>query len=505
MGWFGRPREQTPPHPRKEPRIDLPLTEENLKRVFADAADFSSRTVALGGNPERQVTFYYLVGMVRTERMNDYLLRPLAQNETLGGVSEAEAFRRVRDGALYTASVTECTRMDQAAFEIVEGSCVLAFPGEKTMLAFAVATEEKRSVSEPENENSVKGGRDSFVESMRTNTSLVRRRLRAPELRIREHKVGRQTVTPVDVLWIDGIANPETVAEVEKRVARIDIAALAGAGYLEQYITDETGTPFPLTTFTERPDRFAAGLAEGRVGVLVDGIAVGWLLPGTVDQFLRTEQDVSAGWMMAAILLVLRYLCLFATLLLPAAYIAAVNFHPEMLPAALMQSIVSAKRSVPFGTIFEVLLMLASFEILQEAGRYLPAAIGQTASILGGLVVGTAAVEARIVSPAVLVVVAVAGVAGYTQPNQDFAGALRIWRFLLAVLAAVGGLPTVALGLAAMLCHLGRLETFGVPYLTPFASAAGEQVEGHAVIRQPLPRVKMRQSYLKTRNRRNQG
>lgn len=504
MGWFGRRQRMEPPHPRKEPRIDLPITEENICAVFRDAADFTVRTASLGGDPKRPVTVFYIQGMVRGERANDYLLRPLAQDAALAAADDDEAYRMMRDGALYNLSVSERTTMDEVAFDLVEGCAVLLFPGKPAVLSFSVATEEKRSVSQPENETSVKGARDSFVESLRTNTSLVRRRMRAPELCIKEHKVGRQTVTPVDVLYLDGIANPGIVAEVERKVAGIDVAALLSAGYLEQYITDESATPFPLTYFTERPDRFCAGLVEGRVGILVDGISVGWLLPATVDLFFSTEQDVSSGWVTSSVLLVLRYLCLLITLLLPALYIAAVTFHPEMLPAALMQSIASAKRSVPFGTVFEVLLLLAAFEILQEAGRYLPAAIGQTASILGGLVVGTAAVEARIVSPAVLVAVAIAGVAGYTQPNQDFAGALRIWRFLLAVFAALGGLPAVALGTAWLLCHLGSLETFGVPYLTPFASAAGEQVEGHAVIRQPLPRVKLRHNYLKTGNRRNQ-
>lgn len=504
MGWFGRARRPEPPHPRRTPRLEGKLTADSLERVFSGCADFTRRTVALGGG-ERTVTLYYLAGMVRTERLNDYLLRPLSQNGALAELHGREALDALKGGALYAAAALERTTLDQAAFDLVEGHAVLCLPGEEVMLSFPVPTEEKRSVSDPENESAVKGARDAFVESLRTNTSLVRRRLRAPELRISEHTVGRQSVTPVDVLWLDGVADPALAEGVNGRIAAMDIAALTSAGYLEQYLTDQTATAFPLTTFTERPDRFAQGLAEGRVGVLADGIPVGWLLPATVDQFLRTGQDESMGWAASLALLVLRYLCLPVTLLLPALYVAAVTFHPEMLPAPLMVSIIAAKRSVPFGTVVEVLMLLAAFEILQEAGRYLPAAIGQTASILGGLVVGTAAVEARILSPAVLVVVSIAGVAGYTQPDQDFAGALRIWRFLLTLAAAAGGLPAVTLGSAALLCHLGGLETFGVPYLSPFASAPGRQVEGHAVLRQPLPHVKLRQSYLRPRNRRNQG
>lgn len=312
-------------------------------------------------------------------------------------------------------------------------------------------------------------------------------------------------MTPVDILYIEGIANPELAAEVERRVASIDIDALLMTGNLEQYITDEVNTAFPLTAYTERPDRFCAGLAEGRIGVLADGIPVGWLLPSTVDQFFRTGQDKTSNWMVASALAVLRYVCVLITLFLPGLYVGAVLFHPEMIPVKLALSIIAAKQSVPFPTLAEVLVMLLAFEVLQEAGLRLPSSIGQTVSILGGLVVGTAAVEAKLVSPAVLVVVAIAGIAGYTAPSQDLAGGLRIWRFLLTVLSGIMGLTGLILGAAVLIWRLARLESFGVAYLTPFASNAGKQKQGHVVLRAPLPKTKLREDYLNTGNRRNQG
>ena len=416
----------------------------------------------------------------------------------------AQAMERIRKGALYNLGVEKRATMDEAVFDMIGGNCILFFPGEKEVLSFNVGTEEKRSISDPENEPPLKGPRDSFVESVRTNTSLLRRRVRTPDLRIRELLVGRQTVTPVDIVWIEGITNPETVRAVERRVAEIDIDALIATGNLEEYIADDIHTAFPTLAYTERPDRFSAGVVEGRVGLLIDGLPLGWLLPGTLSQFFKTPQDKSQGWMAASALMVLRYLCMLITLFLPAVYIAAVTFHLEMLPTELALSIIAAKQDVPFTTVFEVLLMLVAFEIIQEAGLRLPSSIGQTVSILGGLVVGSAAVEARIVSPAVLIVVAVAGIAGYTMPSQDFAGALRIWRFGLAALASLAGMFGAAIGALLLICHLASLESFGVAYLTPFAANDGEQVEGHAVIRQPLPSVKLRETALKTQNRRNQ-
>jgi len=505
MGVFGTRDRRVPPHPRREPRYEIPVDADSIAGVFEKCADFNRRTLYLNNDPARQVEMLFIAGQVRTERACDYVLRPMAQNEALRACADMNAaFDLMANGGLYSLSVQVRDTADTIIFDLIDGSVALFFPEKSQVLTLSAATEEKRSVSNPENEPDVKGARDSFVESLRTNTSLIRRRFRAPELRIEEQVVGRQSLTPVDVIYIEGIADPDLVEKAKARLEDIDIDALLMTGNLEQYLTDELDTPFPLLAYTERPDRFCSGLVEGRVGVMVDGIPMGWLLPGTLDQFFRTGQDKSSNWMVASALSVLRYACALLTLFLPGLYVAAVLFHPEMIPVKLALSIVKAKESVPFPTLLEVLVMLLAFEVLQEAGLRLPSSIGQTVSILGGLVVGTAAVEAKLVSPAVLVVVAIAGIAGYTAPSQDFAGGVRVWRFTITVLSGALGLIGMVLGGAALVYSLARLESFGVAYLTPFASNAGEQAEGHAVIRDPLPRVKLRERYLNTKNRRNQ-
>ena len=497
-------QKQDGPHPRREPRFPGPLTLEGVEQIFEGCSDFAERTALLHNDPQRQVTLCYINGMVRGERINDYLLRPLAQDPRLSAVSEAEAFQLLGQGALYNLYVERRTTLDQAAVDLTMGWCVLFFPGRMDALSFFVGTEEKRAVGQSENEPALKGARDSFVESILTNTSLVRRRLRAPELKVRQHVVGRQSLTPAMVVYLDGIADPDTVKRVEEKLDAIDIDGVESAGNLEEYLTDASRTPFPLMPFTQRPDRFCAGLLEGRVGLLCDGLPFGYLLPGTMDQFFRTSQDRAFNWMTASMLLLLRYFCMAATLLIPGLYIALVTFHPEAIPVKLALSIVAAKQEVPFSTVFEVLIMLVAFEVLQEAGLRLPSPIGATVSILGGLVVGNAAVEAHIVSPAVLIAVAIAGVAGYTMPSQDMAAALRLWRFLLAILASAAGLFGLAAGCAGLIYHLASLETFGVPYLAPFTAGAG-QPRGHPnLLRPPLPRMKWRDGARHTENRRNQ-
>ena len=498
MGIFKK--EPGHPHPLKEPRWTQPLTPDGLQEAFRDCADFRRRELWVGGDEQKSLTLCYVEGMVRNERVSDYILRPLAQDDGLIRADAEQMFQQMKNGALYNLYAQQRTTTDEVMADLAIGSCVLFFPGRQEVLTFFVGSEEKRSIGQPENEPSIKGARDSFVESLRTNTAMVRRRIRVPELRLREHTVGRQTLTPVDVLWMEGIADPEIVERVEERIDRMDIDGIRTTGSIEEYLTDRLDTPFPLLSGTQRPDWFCGGLLEGRVGVLCEGLPMGWLMPGTVDLFFKTNQDKTGGWIMASAIRLLRYVCMAVSLLLPALYVAAVTFHPEMIPDKLALSISAAKQQVPFSSVFEVLIMLVAFEVLQEAGLRLPGPIGQTVSILGGLVVGSAAVEARIVSPAVLIAVAIAGIAGYTMPSQDFANALRLWRFGLTVLASTGGVVALALGVAALLRHLAGLESFGVPYLSPFVT--GE--EGGGLLRLPLPLEKWRQGVSARRNRRNQ-
>ena len=498
MGIFGQTPPADPPHPRRQPRLEGPLTPEELGRVFENCVDYSRRSIAVGGNQALRCELIFIAGMVRMERVSDYVLRPLAQDRELGELGEAVAWEKMRSGALYSLSVTERATLDEAVGDLIDGNCLLLFPGKERVLSFNVGTEEKRGIGDPENEISVKGPRDSFVENLRTNTSLVRRHLKAPELKVKEQIVGRQTLTPVDLLWVEGLADPATVEELEKRLEDIDIDALLATGNLEEYVVDSLDTAFPLAQSTERPDRFCYGLCQGRVGLLVEGLPLGYLVPGVLGDFLRAPQDRSENWLVASTLTVLRWVCLLVTLYLPGLYLAMVSFHPEMIPTRLALSIMAARRDVPFSALFETLLLLIAFEILQEAGLRLPQSIGQTVSILGGLVVGSAAVEARLISPAVLVVVAGAGIAGYTMPSQDLAAALRLWRLFLALLAGWMGLFGVVLGTVLLLGHLAGLESFGVAYLTPFAAGGG------AVLRQPLPADKLRPGYLKPANRRKQ-
>ncbi len=487
-------------HPRKEPQYDAALSIKAIEEAFSDCVDFIKRGIQIG---EHRGYMFYVLGMARNERVSDYLLKPIAQTHKLEGLGKMDALEMLHREVLYDVSHYWQDKLDDVINDMIKGNVVFALEGIPVMLSCIVPTEEKRSISSPQNEPSIKGGKDSFVESIRTNTSLVRRRLRLPSLKIQEVIVGRQSRTWVDIIYIEGLTNPSFVEETKRRLEAIDIDAFIDAGQLEEYVNDNARkTPFPLVAYTERPDRFCANIVDGRVGLIVDGLPLGFFLPTNIGLFFKANEDKSKNWMEASFLRLLRYMCMLVALYLPALYVSAVNFHHEMLPASLAWSIMQAKIDVPFSTLFELILLLIAFEIVQEAAVRLPPAIGTTVSILGGLVVGSAAVQANLISPAVLIVVAAAGIAGYTMPSQAFSGALRLWRLVFVIVGGMTGLFGVVSASVLLVYHLANLQSFGVPYLSPFASTEGEEIKN--VLRLPLSVMKFRERVLKTKNRRTQ-
>ena len=490
-------REYVPHHEKKKPVYDLPLNLDSVQEVFANCADFASREIALAEGS--QGTVCWVDGLVKSERLNDYVLRPLIAGPVPAAASQVE---QVLAGGVWNLDVTVQLTVDDTVEAMLDGSCAIFLTD--GVLTCSVQTEEKRNVESPENEIEAKGARDSFVESVRTSTSLVRRRLKSARVKVSEQLVGRTSGTAVDVLWVEDVTNPDLVRQVEARLAEMDIDALLSVADVEEYIVDSSRTVFPQVIFTERPDRFCRGLMDGQVGMLVDGIPMGCLLPCDLNQFLRAPQDRSYHWLSASLLILLRYTCMVLTVLLPGFFIAMVSFHLQMIPTDLALSIIASKLDVPFSTQFEVLVMLLAFEVLQEAGLRMPSTIGQSVSIIGALVVGQAAVEAKIVSPAVIIVVAAAGMAVFTMPNQDFANGLRVWRFLAALGASFAGLFGLMIVATAMVHQLAKMQSFGVCYLSPFSPGAWQQKGGEWVLRGPMPSVKLRDLSLGPEEKRRQ-
>ena len=466
-----------------------------LTAQFEGAADFETRKVLCGG---QLLTVLFLDGLTSGGDIAEQVLRPLAQ--MTDEAREEVLYTRALQGGVWCASVKEPESTQQAAELLVNGFCVILFPKSGKALGCEVKTGEKRSPSPPETENTVKGAKDAFTETLRTNTSLVRRHLRTPGLRLAETVIGKRTLTKVTVCWIDRLTDPELPRRMQERLSSIDIDGALSPAAIEEYVTGSRRTAFPLLEYTERTDHFCQGLLDGQVGLLADGLPLGYLAPVGLGRLMRSPEDRATDFFSASMLRLLRYAALGVSLLLPALYAAMAMFHQQMLPTKLLLSIIESKQNVPFSTLLEVLGLLCAFELLQQAGLHLPQAVGTAVSIIGGLVVGTAAVDAKLVSPAALIVTASSGICGFTLPNRELSDAVRLWRFVLTVLAGLWGLFGVTVGLLLLLTELAGLESLGRSYLSPFGRA---EVKG-ALVRPRLVRQKWRDGALKPMDDQNQ-
>lgn len=469
------------------------MTDGEIRDIFGDTEDLIAREIRCGGF---LLYAYAIDGMVSGSEMSEFVLKPISEN--LRGETMEELYAGALRGAVYNSVADECDSIQTVAGKLVNGFCVVLFPGSGA-IAFEIKSGTRRSPSPPEVENTVKGPKDAFVETVRINTSLIRRHLRTPELRFTGLTVGKRSMTHVSIVWIQGITNRSLVARMENRVRSIDIDGMLSPSAVEEYITGSRATAFPLMQYTERADKFSQGLLDGRVGLLVDGLPLGYLAPADLGYLMESPEDRSRDYVSATFVRILRYCALILSLLLPGFYIAMAVFQQEMIPLPLLRSIIESKENVPFSTTLEVLGLLIAFELLQESGIHLPQAIGQSVSTIGGIVVGTAAVEAGLISPAALIVVSIAGVCGFVLPNRDLAEAVRVWRFGIAALGAAAGLFGVTVGFLILLIHLSGLTCLDVPYLAPFSEG-----KNFGILRLRLKFRKFRNEKLHPLDERNQ-
>jgi len=474
-----------------KPVYDNNLSVDHIKEELSNSDDLTIKEITIVGN--KKISIVCIDGLVNSMLIDENIIKPLIsmvdeakqnRENKLEKSSMPSIFKKIEQGLIPHISIKQATKMSEIVTQILCGSACLFITGiNDKAIIFDVKGYGKRAISEPTNENIIKGSKESFNETIRDNTGLLRRRIASKNLKIKEFEVGNVSKTRIAITYMEGAADKDILDSVIKQIKKIDVDSIIAPAKFEENFLSGSKSIFPSMIYTERVDKFASNLIEGQIGILIDGISIGYTLPAVFNMFFQVPEDYSFNYVMASFVRFIRYIAAFFTIFIPGFYVAIATFHPEMLPTELALSIIKSKEGVPFTSILEVIFMLLAFEMLIEAGARLPKLIGQTISIVGGLIVGEAAVNAKFTSPAVVVVVAIAGITGFLVPNQDLSNSFRIIRILLVIVAGIMGVYGLSLGLILVVYYLAKKESFGVPYLVPFTSNAFRNLGKDTMIR----------------------
>ena len=459
-----------------------------IRQEVGNSPDVIIREFKLGSS-QVQVAAVYTDGLADKKMVGDFVMRSLmidtAEETFKSMVSDQNVFDLIKDNALSIGEVKVVKDWNGLLSNILSGDTVILMDGWAEAISGGTKGGETRGVEEPSSQVVIRGPKDGFTESSGTNISLIRRRIKSSNLWLETMKIGNVTQTDVAVMYVKGIANDKLVQEVKKRLNDIKIDGILESGYIEELIQDETFTLFPTVYNTERPDTVAANLLEGRIAILVDGTPFALLAPTTFFMYFQSAEDYYQRYDIGTAIRLLRYVTFFISLLGPSVYVAAITFHQEMIPTPLLISLAAQRDAVPFPAIVEAMMMEVSFEILREAGVRMPRAIGQAVSIVGALVLGQAAVQAGIVSPAMVIVVAITGIASFATPAFNMAITIRLLRFVIMIFAATFGFYGIAIINIIIIAHLCGLRSFGMPYMAPLAPFIPADLKD-TVLRLPL-------------------
>ncbi|CAI6085560.1 spore germination protein [Cohnella sp. JJ-181] len=479
-------RSNPTPSDSEQQSSSLAELEIRLQEIFSDSSDVVFRTFSIGG--EVDALLIYIEGLVDEKQLKETILSPLMSSSDSSfstTTDNTEFISFLQKSLIANGHVKRISRIHEIEQEVLKGLVLLCVDGYSESIAVSVPGGSVRSVEQPSTENTVRGSRDSFTEILSTNTSLIRRKIRSSRLKFDALTVGEISRTGMVIAYIKGLENERVLREIKSRIEAMQAEAILESGIIEQFIEEKPFSPFPQFLVTERPDYVVSALLQGQVAILTDGSPFVLSAPMTFWGFLQAGEDYYERVVYANLIRMVRFLFSMIALLLPSLYVALTTFHQQMIPTNLLLSIAAAREGVPFPALVEALIMEVTFEGLREAGVRLPKQVGQAVSIVGGLVVGQAAVQAGIVSAPMVIVVSLTGIASFTIPRYNFSLAFRILRFPLILLAGVFGLYGVSIGLLAILVHLCELKSFGVPYLFPMAPVSLKGLKD-ALFRAPI-------------------
>ena len=455
-------------------KTNLQQNIKTLKDTLGTSSDIIIREILIGKEGTIKAGIIYTDGLTDTPSLQNFILETLMLD--IKGIElqektspEKNLISVLKDVAMTVGDIKEVTDLDVLFTSLLSGDTIILIDGYTQGLIISNRYWVERGVTEPTAQTVVRGPREGFTENLRVNTALIRRKLKDPNLWMESKVIGTRTKTNIAIVYINDIASDKIVKEVRLRLDRINIDGILESGNIEELIQDTPYSPFPTVYNTERPDVVAAALLEGRIAILVDGTPFVLIVPALFIQFFQSAEDYYVRTVIGSLTRLLRFLAFVIALLAPAIFIAITTFHHTMLPPALLISLAAQREGVPFPAFVEALIMEVTFEILREAGVRMPRAIGSAMSIVGAFVIGTAAVEAGIISAMMVIVVSITAISSFVSPSYDIAISVRMLRFAFMALAASFGLFGVTVGLIALILHLCSLRSFGIPYMSPIA------------------------------------
>lgn len=442
---------------------DIEQNEKILKEVFQDCSDLEYRKIEVNHNIQWLIV--YIDNLIDIKMLEEHVIKPMLTSVTRDTFPKEAGDLKSEMISIGTTNIS--TKVSDTIRNVLEGYAAILMTGSSNVMTVSIPGSSKRSLEEPSSEPVIRGPRDGFIEQISTNISLIRARLKTSKLKVEYITLGELSQTRIAITYLKGIAKETLVDEVRTRLKPIQLDGVLDSAYIEEFIEDQPFSPFPQVHSTERPDVVAAELLEGKVAILVDTTPFVLVVPMTFWTGLQASEDYYVRWPVATFVRWIRFLFINFAVFAPPLYVAITTFHQEMIPTNLVLSIAGSREAVPFPAMIEALLMEIIFEALREAGIRLPKQIGPTISIVGGLVIGQAAVQAGLISAPVVIIVSITGISAFTIPRHSFANGIRLLRFPMLFLAGSLGLYGIVLGLLGIMLHVTNLRSFGVLYFSP--------------------------------------
>jgi len=457
--------------------------EENLQEILSalhHSADVVIRELEIGTQKTQSVAVIFVEGLVDTKEINERIIDTLMFRMTEYDTVSFFQTNRLPRIPVPVANIKQIGDFHSLFSSILTGGTVILFEGLNIGIVADTREAKDRGVEKPTSQTVIRGPQEGFTETLQTNIVLIRKKITSANLTVTKKVLGNVTKTNIAVLYLSGTADNDVVSEVFQRLERIDLDGILEGSYIEEFIQDAKYSPFPTVYNTERPDTAVAGLLEGKVIILVDGTPFVLIIPCLFINFLHAAEDYYHRWDYGFMRL-MRFISYLYSLLAPALYIAITTFHHEVLPPSLLVSLSAQREGVPFPAFVESLIMIAAFELLNEAGIRMPKAVGSAISIVGALVLGQAAVEAGFVSAAMVIVVSSTAISSFVIPSIVAAIPIRLLRYGFMAIAASFGLYGIYLAVVAMILHLCSLRSFGVPYMSPIAPLRREDLNDSVI------------------------